>query len=292
MIEPLPWPRQTSRFLGILAGLLLAVAARADLTTLETIELRYRTAAEVLPVVEPLVRAHGTVTGSQNLLILRTTPSNLAEIRQVVEAVDRMPRRLRITVLHNVDRGTRERLLAAGGRVSFEGVAVEVPAPSGRRGANVEIGRGDDFLRGRGLEQEAVESKRRTQQVHTLEGSPAFIVTGQSWPPGEPRVVRTPYGERVEQTTAYRDLAAGFYVLPRVSGERVTLEVSYRREGASRGSAELAQASTVVTGRLGDWIGLGAAAQGRDALASGVGSHGGSSESELRTILLRVEEIR
>jgi len=52
--------------LAFLLGLLPALAAPGEMTTLETIELRYRTAAEVFPVVEPVARgreAWGTAPG-------------------------------------------------------------------------------------------------------------------------------------------------------------------------------------------------------------------------------------
>lgn len=279
--------------LAFLLGLLPALAARGEMTTLETIELRYRTAAEVLPVVEPVVRGHGTVTGSRNLLVLRTTPSNLAEVRRVLETIDTRPRQLRVTALQNVDRATRDRLLAAGGRVSSGDLALEIPSPQQGRGANLELGSGEDSLRGRAGETENRESDRVAQQVLTMEGSPAFIVTGELRRDTGRRVLPTPYGERVVENAGYRELASGFFVVPRVNGASVTLELSLRREQAGpRGANDLARASTVLTGRLGEWIDAGSVAWGRQAWATVPGFAGGSSGSGEGTLLLRVEEVR
>lgn len=271
----------------------LAFTARAELTTLETVELKYRTAAEVLPVVEPLVRGEGSVTGTQNLLFVRTTPENLAEVRRVLAAIDTLPRRLQITVLQNLDRATRDRLLAAGGGVSSGDAAMELPNFPRRRGRAVESGRGDVSLRGQGLEREARESDRLAQHIHTLDGSPAFIVTGQPEADSRRRVVRAPFGERVEESASDQDLESGLYVLPRLSGEHVTLEISIRRGRAGPpGAGDLQTVPTVATGWLGEWIDVGVVLQGHGAARSGVGSAGSSSGSGLGTMLLRVEEIR
>ena len=52
----------------------------------------------------------------------------------------------------------------------------------------------------------------------------------------------------------------GFYVLPRVRGENVVLEVSpYKssRTGTSRDNVDTQSAHTTVTGRIGEWIPIG-----------------------------------
>src|SRR5690606_12915480 len=72
-------------------------AAGAELV-LEVVPLRHRTAEQVLPVIRPLVPPPGTASGFQDSLIVRTTPAALAEVRRVLDAIDRPPRRLRVTV--------------------------------------------------------------------------------------------------------------------------------------------------------------------------------------------------
>jgi hypothetical protein len=281
------------RALAFLLGLLPGLAARGEMTTLETIELRYRTAAEVLPVVEPVVRGQGTVTGSGNLLVLRTTPSNLAEVRRVLETIDTRPRRLRVTALQNVDRATRDRLLAAGGRVSPGDVALEMPFPQQGRGANLELGSGEDSLGSRAREGENGDRDWVAQQVLSVEGSPVFIMTGELRPGAGRRVSPTPYGGRLAENAGSRALATGFFVLPRVSGASVTLELSFRRDQAGpRETADLARASTVLSGRLGEWIDAGSVAWGRQGWAAGPGFAGESGGSGEGTLLLRVEEVR
>ncbi len=51
---------------------------------LEVIPLQKRMVDEVIQIIRPLVAPGGTVTGMNNQLIIKTTPSNLAEIKQVL----------------------------------------------------------------------------------------------------------------------------------------------------------------------------------------------------------------
>lgn len=66
--------------------------------TLEVIPLRYRTADQVIPILRPLLEPGGALSGQFNQLIVRTSPANLAQIRQALEAIDQPQRRLTISV--------------------------------------------------------------------------------------------------------------------------------------------------------------------------------------------------
>jgi type II secretory pathway component GspD/PulD (secretin) len=65
----------------------LAGAVQAQQTTLEVITLNYRNAEEVIPILKPLLAPEGTVTGLNNRLVVRTTPGNLAELKQVLAMI-------------------------------------------------------------------------------------------------------------------------------------------------------------------------------------------------------------
>src|SRR5258706_15326332 len=86
------------RLLALVAAMLMTSLAFAQATVLEVIALRYRTAEQVIPVLKPLLDRSGTLSGMQNQLIVRTTPANLAELKQVLATLDAQPRQLMITV--------------------------------------------------------------------------------------------------------------------------------------------------------------------------------------------------
>ena len=78
--------------------LLLAVTARAADMVLEVIPLKHRLSDDVVHIIQPLVTPGGTVTGMNNQLIVKTTPANLEEIKQVLNSLDQAPRRLRTSM--------------------------------------------------------------------------------------------------------------------------------------------------------------------------------------------------
>jgi len=92
-------------------------------------------------------------------------------------------------------------------------------------------------------------------QVRVTEGTEAYIETGQRIPYfyGAARRGRRGFAGSVE----YKDAMTGFYVLPRVRGENVILEVNpYKSSLGTTGDDGLdtQSAGTTVTGRIGEWI--------------------------------------
>lgn len=106
-----------------------------------------------------------------------------------------------------------------------------------------------------------------TFRIRTLEDSPAYVKMGESV--REDAVFAGPYASGV--LPQYRDVTRGFYVLARLNGDSVTLEVSPMLDRPVEGGIDLARLSTKVSGRVGQWIELGGAMQGRqsDAVRSG-----------------------
>jgi type II secretory pathway component GspD/PulD (secretin) len=278
---------------------LTAAAVRAQDLPLEVIQLKYRTADQVIPILQPLLNRQGTISGMQNNLIVRTTPQNLAEIRRILETIDAMPRRLMITVRQDAD--VNRSLDAAGvsGTISTGNARVVVPGSGGDRGGNAEIRRGDDNLRARVLSTQSLDNDRNTQQVQVLEGNSAFINAGQSIPVPSRSVVRTMVNgrlvEQVVDNVQYRDAVTGFYVLPRLSGDRVTLEVSPQRDTLGNqgpGSVNIQRASTTVSGQLGEWIELGGIVSGGSSEERANISRTVRVGGDNRRILVRVDEVR
>src|SRR5262245_64972253 len=76
--------------------------ALAQGTILEVIPLRYRQAAEVIPIIQPMLTREGSVSGFQGQLVVRTTPANLEEIKRILADVDAAPRQLLISVRHDL----------------------------------------------------------------------------------------------------------------------------------------------------------------------------------------------
>jgi type II secretory pathway component GspD/PulD (secretin) len=268
-------------------------------TVLEVIPLRYRAAQEIIPIVQPMLAPAGSVSGMQSQLIVRTTPANLEEIKRILASIDVAPRQLLITVRQDTDIARHRSRAEISGSAGGEHGRVMVPGGRDTRGGNVVLREGDDRVRANVLESDTTASDRNTQSVRVLEGREAFVSVGQSVPVRERQVRRQAVGgkvvEQVVEGTQYRDVTTGFYVIPRLAGDRVTLEVSPQRETMSRqvaGGVNVQSVTTTVAGRLGEWMEIGGLS--RDAAGQRMVILGRSATTtrDARRVLVKVDEIR
>jgi hypothetical protein len=282
------------RLACVLAGL-AAATALAQQSVLEVITLKYRTADQVIPLVQPFVDRDGSVTGMQNQLIVRTSPANLAEIRRILDQVDARPRQLLVTVRQDVDLDTARREAQLSGRVAIgNSASIAVPGNRGRDdGLSVRAGSGDTSARGRIAARDVATSDTNTQRVQVLEGNVAFIRVGQSVPVPARQVVQTPYGTQIVESTQFRDFNTGFQVLPRVAGDMVTVEINPQRERAGRypGAGNVQGLSTVVSAPLGEWMEIGGTVESGSVQSSANLGTRSEQSSGRRSVLLMVQEI-
>lgn len=277
-----------------LALLLSPVAAAGEL---EIINLRHRSAEEVLPVIRPLLEKDDVASGMNYQLILRTSPQNLEQVRKLLESIDVAPRRLKITVLQNADSETVARLTGVSGNIGLSREArVAVPDSGGGSGLNVELGQGQDRLKARVSSARALEDERNTQQLQVLEGNRALVRGGQSVPVPQRQVIQGPWGTRVIDSVQYQEIGSGFYVLPRVNGDLVTLEISTQNDalvpdGGDYPVMRVQQASSTLSGRLGEWMEVGGLGQQKDNDNSTLSTRGTSRIREQRNVLIKVEEV-
>ncbi|MEO1765804.1 secretin N-terminal domain-containing protein [Thiobacter aerophilum] len=243
------------------AALLFIISAAAWAEArLEVIPLQWRSAEQVIPVIQSLVGPDGVVTGMQNKLIVRTTPERLAQIRQLLASLDSAPRRLMISV-------------RMGGSATGEDMGAAVAGEIGpAQGVKAQV-----------WSNRAQGERQDEQRLQVLEGNSAFIRTGTAVPFRRQVVTRDAWGRTVvQETTDYRDVDTGFEVVPRLAGDRVFLDIHPRRSRlVDDRSVAVEAAATTVSGRLGEWIELGGvnvtsegdaggiaySTRGRDALA-------------------------
>ncbi|HEV8647065.1 MAG TPA: secretin N-terminal domain-containing protein [Burkholderiales bacterium] len=263
-------------------------AAQAQQTVLEVIELNYRNADQVIPMLKPLLAPGGTISGMQNRIIVRTTPQNLAELRKVLDVVDAMPRKLLISVRQQSTASGSGSEAEVSGSIGNDRARVTVPGTGSNQGGTVVIRRGDDHVRGRVSQSQSAASDSSVQTLQVLEGNEAFIQVGQSVP------VRSQSAQGSE-TIQYRDAGAGFYVRPRVSGNQVTLSISTRRDSVAdpnTGAMNVQHVDTVISGRLGEWLELGGIAQERVQRDSGTVYRRSVSGQDDRRVLLKVDVVQ
>lgn len=283
---------------NILVTLVLLLFAAPVWAELEVIVLKHRSAEEVLPVIRPLLDKEAVASGMNNQLILRTSPHNLAQIRKLLESIDTAPRRLRITVMQNVDSETVARLTEVSGSVGLSREArVTVPGSANTGGLTVDAGQGQDRLKAHVISTRSLEDDRKTQQLQVLEGNRALVRSGQSVPVPQRQVIQNPWGTQVIDSTQYQEVSSGFYVLPRINGDKVTLEISAQNDSLAPDqtnypTTRIQQTSSTVSGRLGEWLLVGETGQQGNLDDGTISTRSVSQTHQQRNVLIKVEEIK
>ena len=280
----------------LLIFIIASTPVLAESMKIEIIPMKNRQVTDVIPVLKPLVVEGGTVTGMNNQLIVKTTPSNLKQIKAVLAQIDNTPRRLMISVKQDIDGNFNVKESGVSGRYSTGDVTIKSP-DTGRGGVVVQGTDGDgNAIRYRQLETRSRLEDRNVFRIQTLEGNPAYINTGQSVPIANTSTYVTPGGGVVvQESVEYRDVTSGFYVLPRLQGDNVTLLVAPHLSRVSPNQTaifDVQNVETTASGRLGEWIQLGGTTQhfNDDSKRNLISTKRRGEEQ--RTVLIKVEEIK
>ena len=254
---------------------------------IEVIELQSRPLDEILPVIRPLIGADETATGMGNNLVIKASPERVREIRKLLIELDRPPKRLLISVGNQGDlmrssSGYRARADIKTGDVR---IGTNSPGhPSGQSGdrSRVRVDVHDSSV-------QRAETSR--YKVQALEGRPAYIRSGSRVPL---RTTERYYGQGVpyqRSTTQLHDVTSGFYVVPRINGNAVTLEIVQHddKPGRHRGVINTQSTGTVVRGRLGEWFELGGINGSSNSHQGGLGRSVNTGGSHTMGIQVRVE---
>lgn len=282
----------------ILLCALLFFSLPAAASELEIIVLKHRSAAEVLPIIQPLLDQDAVASGMNYQLFLRTSPHNLEQIKKLLDSIDTAPRRLKITVIQDVDSETIARAHELSGSVGLGRHArIGVPGSGDDTGLNVEAGRGPDRLTARLSSSRSFEDEHKTQYLQVLEGNRALVRSGESVPVPQRQVIRHPWGAQVIDSTQYQEVSSGFYVLPRLNGDQVTLEISTQNDlvGEKEGyypDIRSQRTSSIVSGRLGEWLEVGVLGRQQSSAESSIAGHSASQAQEQRKVLIKVEEVK
>jgi type II secretory pathway component GspD/PulD (secretin) len=241
------------------------------------IPLQNRMADELVPIIRPLLAPDDALTASRNQLIVRTDPQTLEQIQSLIRQLDTPPKNLLVSV-RRVDRDEAfTRGYSVSGRIGSDDAQVIIGKPGDK---DLEVRRKD---RARDAKSDRVTS------VRVLEGQSALISTGQSVP-----VISASAQGGVVYRGGYRDAGSGYTVLPKVSGEVVTLQINPSSSAAVRGpygAFETRQLDTVVSGRLGEWLTLGGIDDSASVSTSGIASRSHRTTNSDEFVQVRVEVI-
>lgn len=246
----------------------------------EVIPLSFRTADEVLDVVQSTLGQEGKVNAYGNQLIVNAEPAKIAEVRALLLQLDTEPRRLLISVDSDESGYQSDRGYQADGSISAGN-------------AEIQIGQGE--INGRDqvrIIRRSTDSRSGgTQQVQATEGYPALIQVGQSVPLTTRG--RDAYGQPYSNTQ-YRNVTRGFYVTASLSGERVHINISSNRDRLSQsqpGAIDVQSTDTRVIGRLGEWINIGGVSEQSQGSQADFLQHRSTQGREDMSIRVKVDVV-
>jgi type II secretory pathway component GspD/PulD (secretin) len=247
--------------------------------SLQVIDLQYRTAQEIIPVLQPLLEPGAALSGQDYKLFVRTSSANLAEIRAALAQIDRRPRQLVVSVGQGA-REEFERLQTAVSGTIRTGDAVASVNERPQGASNVTIRATDASQRA---------NNGGVASVQVMEGASAFIATGSSAP--IVTTVAAGAGRRpwAVSSSSYRNLSSGFLVTPRVNERLVVLDVEQQHEGIDGGQIETQRLTTQVSARLGEWVQLGRLSESATSTSRGILNRAYQTRSDERSIWVKVD---
>ena len=283
------------RFVLLLLGLALLVGAvQADSIT--TIQLRNRPAAEVMPVIKPMLGADDAISGQGFKIFLRASPQTLAQVKDMIAALDVASKVLQISVFQGSTRGLRELGFDANIQIKRGDASVGIGAGGnndGNAAGSITYGTSSGSGSVSGTSTQKRLQNNPIHQVRVTEGRDAYIETGQQIPyfSGSNWITPKGFGGGIE----YKDVVSGFYVLPRIHGDNVTLTISpFKNSPSDTGGGNISTqyASTTVTGRIGDWLLIGGVTEQLRRAQSGSGSRISTQSRSNQSIWIKADLVQ
>ncbi|MEN8803278.1 MAG: hypothetical protein ABF297_15010 [Thiogranum sp.] len=280
-------------FMALLCSIsLLSGAALAD--SIQTIQLRHRPADEIMPVIKPMLGADDSLTGQGYQLFIRTSEQNFQQVRRMVSELDTAAKLLLVSVFQGNDRELRA--LGVSGNFQYQDSQADVSlgstGKSAKRGTDVHYSSRNASAGARTYSTRGRLSDNPIHQLRISAGSEGYIETGESIPYFSGSYWRGGRHGLVEGGVDYKDVNTGFYVLPRVHGEQVTLDVSPYKQSQSRersGDIKTQSARTRITGRLGQWLAIGGVTEQTRSSSSRLGSYGSTQSRDNASIWIKAD---
>lgn len=271
-----------------LPAVLMSGTGAADET--RVIQLKHRNAAELMPMIRPLLGPDDALSGMDYRLILRTSDRNLHDIERLLAQLDVEQRRLRITVQQSVaeDQATASQSVTGETPVGDKGRIILPAEPSDAHGVVIQR----NGLRYSANRRMTTSMNGNTQTVLALDGQRAYIRIGQSIPCVQKILALRPNQITLTQGLTLQDITTGFEVLPHVHGDRVRIEITPRLSTLGNPATDLVnfqELTTTVDAKLGEWLDLGAMVGRHDEIQRAILESATTDTGEQRTVRLKIE---
>jgi type II secretory pathway component GspD/PulD (secretin) len=283
----------------LLTSLVLALVVYSGTVyaaSIETIQLKNRPAEEIIPLIKPMLGPDDSISGQGFQLFIRTSDENLEQIAKMIARLDVAVKQLLISVFQGSERDLRA--IGVSGGVEFQSDRVDASigktgGPS--RGADVQYSTRNATVSGNTLSTRGRLADNPVHQLRITEGTEGYIETGESIPYFSGGVWLGRHRGAVDAGVDYKDIHTGFYVLPRVHGEQVTMDVSPYKQSRSKtqgGAIDTQRASTTVTGQLGVWLQIGGVTEQTSRSRTDIGSYSSTQSRNNAGIWIKADLVQ
>lgn len=232
-------------------------------SSLEIIQLRYRTADELVPLIKPHLPDTASISGANDRLVIRADAADIAMAQRLVNELDHEPR----SVLVSVRQGSQ----ASDNHADFN------VSGDTHHGTRIRILRSD-----------SAHSSQNRQQIRGLEGRPLQISTRTLLPMSNHIVWLGQHGAGSAKQTQLVELEGGLYAVPRLRDNQLEVDILIQ-DRSERDPLTSRQVVTTVSGQTGEWIAF-ASTGGADRDSSRGTIHRSRNASQKsETLWLRVD---
>jgi len=249
------------------------------------IRLKFRVAAEVLPVVENMLSEEGRATADArtNSLVITDNEESIRKVNAFLADFDKPGKQVKISVRFEEIDSIRGRSVSAEARASGKHWSA---GTGGKKENGVDV---------------RLEDRNRCQKgtseysIITMSGSAAYILTGKEVPYRQRWTdLSRRYGGYVD-TVVLRRIETGMEVTPIVLDNRARIEItpkiSHEGRGGRRGVVRFTKASTVLSAPLGRWVTIGGTDRRSNEVIREILKHGNGARDSSLVISLKVDKF-
>lgn len=273
---------------------LVMLVSPVQAASITTIQLENRPAEEIIPIVKPMLGASDAISGQGFRIFLRASPQTLSQVKDMIGVLDVAAKTLQISVFQGNTRGLGALGLDANIQIESGDASVDI----GNGGSNSSGGGTITYSTDKGSGSiNSTSTRMRLEdnpihQIRVTEGTEAYIETGEQIPyfSGTHWILPGTVAGGIE----YKDVTTGFYVLARIHGDNVTLQVSPFKNSLSNargGNIETQYASTTITGRVGEWLLIGGASEQIKRSQSGTASYRSTQTRNNESIWIKTDLV-
>ena len=260
----------------------LACLVEASLAAdVAVIKVNYRSATDILPLVQDLLSPTGKVSVDTrtNSLIVFDTKESLTKIQAFVASMDKPAEQVKVRFRFQESGVSTNRDIGASGTVSRGRGSVTTGGDT-RPGVHVRA------------QDTRVNRRGNTESfISVMSGSSAYLWVGRDIPYTERWIYLTRRYARVVETVNFQRVETGFEVRPIVAGNTVQIEIVPRISSFDKQEqvVRLTEAKTTVAVPKGEWVIIGGTSEQSNEVFRDILSYGSTSTNSSLSLSLMVE---